>query len=497
MSHGKSFVKHAVVFGLGAVSIQLASIVLLPLYTRYLDPAEYGVLQLLYRIGEVLRICLMFPGIHLATLNFWGKAESDKDRNHIAASVGLFTLVVLAVASLVIALGAGSLADRLGLEDHRLLAVGTIAILLQATTYMPLALKQARLESMAYVAASVGISLCQITLCLLSVAVFEWGLWGILAAMCVTNVCFGLGLTLQELHRGSIVPRWSQLVEVAKFSAPFVPSGLCFFVLHSGDQFFLVRNAGAAVLGIYALGYRLTQGVVMLGSQPLCQVWSSRMYQVYKDPHGSVKFGHAITRIMTVYLFVGTGTVLFRKELLLLFGSAKFADAESVLGPLVLAHFFLVLSNLFDGAFYVKRRTDLKPWVALTATVVMIIAYATLIPRYQAIGAAYATLIGFAFLSAATLFVAQRVFFVHVEFRRLATIFSLSVAIAAVGYCFPDVNAANVLMRFVFLGCFPAILWHGNILTTEEKCFVSKELRNLLARLVAARHPAAPAESKH
>ena len=66
------FVRHALVYGAGTLSLQAAGIVLIPLYTHYLSPEEYGVLQLIYRIGAVFHICLMIQAIKLAAFNLVG-----------------------------------------------------------------------------------------------------------------------------------------------------------------------------------------------------------------------------------------------------------------------------------------------------------------------------------------------------------------------------------------------------------------------------------------
>ncbi len=54
--NSRSFLKHAAVYGFGTLLLQAASVVLLPLYTRYLTPADYGTLEILNRVGQVLGI---------------------------------------------------------------------------------------------------------------------------------------------------------------------------------------------------------------------------------------------------------------------------------------------------------------------------------------------------------------------------------------------------------------------------------------------------------
>jgi O-antigen/teichoic acid export membrane protein len=43
----KKALKHTVIYSLGNISTKLVGFILLPLYTSYLSPAEYGILGLL------------------------------------------------------------------------------------------------------------------------------------------------------------------------------------------------------------------------------------------------------------------------------------------------------------------------------------------------------------------------------------------------------------------------------------------------------------------
>ena len=59
--------KHAVVYALGVIIGKVASFVMLPIYTRYLTPADYGTLELLEMTTDVVG---MIAGIGLASSVF-------------------------------------------------------------------------------------------------------------------------------------------------------------------------------------------------------------------------------------------------------------------------------------------------------------------------------------------------------------------------------------------------------------------------------------------
>ncbi len=464
----KSFLAHAAVYGIGSFLVQGASIILLPLYTRCLTPAEYGVLEILNRIGQVIVICLMVNGIRMATLTFFCQANDEREREQTAVTVSLFLLMIIFGCGALVACFADYIGPLVGIDSPTLLVFGVLAVLIEATTIIPLALMQARVESGYYVCTTLAMCVCRIGLTIIAVAALGWGILGILAASAFTAGAFGGVLTLRECLRGSFRPDWSRLRDIAKFAIPFVPGGLCFFVLHSGDRFFLMRSVGAEQLGLYALGYKLAVAVGMFSSTPLHRVWGARMYDIFEAPDAPTIIGRVYTRILAAYLFVAVCLCTLQDEVITLLGSPEYAGATAVLAPLVLACLFLNGADLMDSAFYVRRRTSLKPWIAAASTVVILGLYAWLIPQYGAQGAAYATLFGFLFHAIVTLAVSQRVFPVQYEFARLAGMLGLAIAIVIMARWVGS-GLGTIPAKLALCAAWPVLLWSTGLISNQEK----------------------------
>ena len=71
----RHFLTDAAIYGLGSAIAQAVSIVLLPLYTRCLSPADFGVMEIIERIGNIINICLMTGGVGQAAMAFYLQAR--------------------------------------------------------------------------------------------------------------------------------------------------------------------------------------------------------------------------------------------------------------------------------------------------------------------------------------------------------------------------------------------------------------------------------------
>jgi O-antigen/teichoic acid export membrane protein len=247
-----------------------------------------------------------------------------------------------------------------------------------------------------------------------------------------------------------------------------MPGGLCFFLLHHGDRFFLLRYCGTEDVGTYALGYKLALAVGMFSLAPLYMVWSVRMYAVAGEPDAPEMFGRVFTRILAAYLLVALALGLFQDEVVHLLGGAPYARASAIVTPVLLAYFFQSAASLMDAGLYVRHRTGLKLGITLATTAVMLLSYALLIPRYGSMGAAVATLIGFAFLSGCTWVVTQRVFPVRYEWRRLATLLALVAVLWSISRLLPADRWVWLVKAGLWL-LAPVAVWSTGLISHPER----------------------------
>ena len=289
--------------------------------------------------------------------------------------------------------------------------------------------------------------------------------------------CSGLTLTTRELLRGLAWPSAHHITGLIRFAVPLMPGGLCFFLLHNGDRFFLKHYASlkevvASMLGLQAGG--TTVGIFSLN--PLYMVWSARMYSVAKLPEAPVVFGQMFTRILAAYAFVGLGMCLFGDVAIAILGGTRYARASIVIAPVLLGCMCQGAVSLMDAGLYVRHRSAVKLGVTLAGTAVMLILYRVLIPPYGGMGAALATLGGFAFLAGLTWLVTQRIFPVRYEWGRLVLMLAMAVGLWLLGQALPAATWALPARAGLWL-LAPVLMWFSGLMTVEEKTYVRQLVR--------------------
>ena len=87
-------VKHSFVYGLGSILAKVFAFLLLPLYTHYLSPRDYGVFEVLELSMSLLGMFLNM-GITAALLRYYGSAETEEQKRKVVGSLFLFTLAAV------------------------------------------------------------------------------------------------------------------------------------------------------------------------------------------------------------------------------------------------------------------------------------------------------------------------------------------------------------------------------------------------------------------
>lgn len=494
-----SFVRHAAVYGMANLLIQGSGFFLLPIYIRCLKPEEYGLLEVLCRMAETVSTVLLLGGFRQALFAFYQQAEDQTERRRVVVTSLLLVgcscigggLLIQWFAGPITALSVNVTHDSNPLPVW-LFRLAIMTVLLEPFCLFPLALIQARMQSIGYLAVTLSQFLIRMTLCILLVRGMHGGVAGALLSTVLTGSIFGIGLTVRELMRGLAWPDLKQMVGLVRFALPMVPAGLCFFVLHQGDRFLLYRFNPASEVGTYALGYKLAQAAHTFSLQPLFMVWCAQVYEAARRDNAPTFFGQAFTRILGIYMLVSLAGSLFQDEVVMILGGEAYRSAAHVVSPIQLALLFLASSILMDSAFYIRRRTDLKLWITVATTVVMIALYLWLIPAYGSLGAALATMGGFAFLALATWVVTSRIFPVRYEWGRLSSLLAMTATVWLVGRALP----ATLWYAPVKVGLWallPVLAWQSGLILAEEKDYIRSLISLLYGRFRGILHSASGA----
>ena len=228
----KRLVSSLAAYQVADVVSKFIAVLLLPVYTRYITPSGYGVVELLSG-GVIFASIVVRFGIIEAFLRYFFIDEDQDRRDALVRRATVFLLVTTTIAAGCLAAAAEPLSKLV--LGHRDTTTFLIAVLgLWTFTNLELAYGLLRVEERlrAYVTATLTNVLLTIALSVILVVVLGQGARGLLLGNYAvsTVVLFSLWWTMRErLLHPRLGPHGEQLPMLLRFGLPTVPAEISFF----------------------------------------------------------------------------------------------------------------------------------------------------------------------------------------------------------------------------------------------------------------------------
>src|SRR5918995_1783353 len=227
-----------------SVISKLLAVLLLPLYTAYLTPADYGAAEVML-VAVIATSIVIRLGVIEALLRFYYLADERPDR---VVSTGFASLFWTTTAGAVIAMPfAGPISEALLDEPDAGLARIAIFGLWIFTLFEYLAtLLRVDERARAYFVFNMAGVVMAIPLTVWLVVIEDQGADGLLGAIYIATVPMVAWLVVTQWRRLSLVPDWGLLRRMIRFGLPTMPAELSLYSLNFIDRIIIVRLAGLA-----------------------------------------------------------------------------------------------------------------------------------------------------------------------------------------------------------------------------------------------------------
>lgn len=494
--HLKATAKHGSIYSIGIILSRMIAFVMIPVYTRVLTPADYGVLEILALTTDVVSMLAGF-GIGLSVTRTLYLHESEAQQRVVASTAAFLLLAIFGSAALIGVIAAAPISVALlgpsasqG-DGAGLLRLALLSMMFGGALEVPFAMLRARQRSTQVV----GISLARLGLSvLLNIILVVWlrlGVAGVLWSTLITTGSISTFLLVRLLRENGTAFSRPIARQLAAFGAPLVIWNLASFVLHYSDRYFLRVFVSLEMVGLYSLSYKLAMLLSMLVSGPFSDVWIPKSLEIDKSEGEKAKpiLRTIIGYYNLVLVAAGLGIALFAGDVIRLITGKQFHAAAGTVPILVLAMVFFGYRSIGQLGAMIRGRSDLiAAGTAVAAVVVTGLNY-LLIPRWGVTGAAVATLAAFALEFGVMQALSARVYGPVAGAGRLLVPVGLAIASFAASEALIPADASLVLrlaLKTVTFGCFAlGLLLVGAIGATERQFLVSilRDPRGALVKL--------------
>jgi len=434
-SNTKKLIKHASIYGVGTIARQLASFIMLPIYTRYLTPADYGVIGLLHVAFIVIE--RLFGARLIDAVPKFYYTEQSKDDPGLSNTVVSTALIITTTVSFFSTVLLVVIRDEFSSVAFGTVEFGTIvgiySTLLLTSALEQYALVYIRLQQRPVL--FVNVNLCklvvQLALNIWLVVFLELGVLGVAISAAGSSLLFGALLTAYTVNYTGLRFDRSIAEKVIKFTWPLWISGLAGIYIWTSNRYFIRAFGSLDDVGLFGLAAKFASVLMIMCWGPFFQYWQTERFNLYNKGDEGAAFRSVFYFISTILVIFSLGISIFSDPVIRIMAAPEFYDSISIVPFIVIGTLFAALVEFADFGILVKGKTGLITRNTYIIALLITALYFFIIPSFGYYGAAVALMLAQATQFFLTHWTAKLLYDAKISLKPLM----LLLVLATLGYC--------------------------------------------------------------
>jgi len=388
----KKVIRNISFYTIGSIIPKAIGFFLLPIFTRYLSPAEYGIINYTESVTLFL-FAITILSLNTYLLRYVFDYKKEEDRKKLIGNVFLFITIIncIMLAMELILFPKIILSFNIKVNFHPYFKLALINNFLHIFSVVPLIIFRYKGKAMNFVAVNATHSFIQVILSLILVIHFNMGVLGRYYGSLLANVIFLIVYLIIIYNNAILNLNLPQIKKGLIFSLPLIPGTFLSIIISVSDRIILERFVSLTDLGIYSVSYTL--GMIL-------QIFAYSSYLTYEpiifSKIGKNDFAQNIFKIkkyyMNVIFILSFLYALFAKDILTIMVSSRFIPGFKIIPIIILSTVFLSENYLFGTILVGVKKTNVSFIVNIIGAVINVIVNLLLIPFIGIYGAAFSTL---------------------------------------------------------------------------------------------------------
>ncbi len=482
------------IYGLGNISVKVIGFLLIPLYTdpKYFSVDDFGIIALLDISGIVL-ISLMASGLPQSLMRwYWDNEFKDNQKGIFFISVTNQVIVSLSFCVLLIPFTNQISTLIFGNEGwSNALKILILSTALQAVNNIVNSLMRIQSKAMLFSVTNF-IKLAVVLLLTVYLIVFRHaGVKGIYIAQATGNLLFLILISGYVIRNSRFYFNMQVFKSMSGYGFPLLLSNVAAASLAVIDRYSLNTLALLKYVAIYSLAYKISSVLKLVVVDSIKMAITPMVMQKMNSPDNKRFYSKTLLYSSFVLMLGIIALSLFSYEIIKVISrSAEFWIAFIVVPLLSLSVFFTNMRETSTYGLIIKKKTGIVGFNVVASSILNIILNIILIPRWNIMGAAVATIITQFFYWLLNYYFSQKEYYIPYELKKVALMFLCGAILSFAGLLINDMHiVSRLLIKTACVISFPLILFLFKFYEPAElqaiRGFISKwsDLRNFRKNL--------------
>lgn len=459
----KTSLKETIIYSLGNIAVKIVGLILIPLYTnpKFFSVEDFGILGILEIAGLVLT-AFMASALPQSLIRwYWDKDFKSHQKEIFFMSFSVQVLVSLAFCFILIPFSDSFSRLMFSVKDwSRVVSLIIIASAIQSVNNMINTLMRLQSKSLLYSMSNLLKLTVVLTLTIYFIVKKSMGLEGIYLAQVIGNaltVILLIGYTVKNLK-----PFFNLniFMSMNSYGFPLLLANISAVALTVIDRFTLNSLTVLKSVALYTLAFKITSVLKLVLVDSIKLAVGPMMIRRMDSPDNKRFYSKVLLYSSYILMFAIVAVSVFSYEGIKVLAEQKqFWGAVIIIPLLSFSIFFINMKEITVYGLHIAKKTRVIGFIVVFSAVLSLALNLLLIPEWDIIGSAIATLLSQLIYWLACYYFSQRVFYVPYEIRKILIIFFVGVTLSFSGLFFNTMDLLpRLLLKTVCVLSFPFIL---------------------------------------
>ncbi len=394
MGKKKELAVNTLIIFIGKACTQFISILLLPLYTKFLISEEYGFVDLVTTYVSLF-VPVLSLELEMATFRFLvDNRNNEKEKKNIISTIFWTLLIISVIASIVYLIVINFLQIK-----YKYLIVLVILTCFFSQYFMQVARGLGKTINYSISCCVVGITTVILNVILIAILKFKADgmLFSIILANILSIIYLLWSLKIKKYLSIKIFNK-NLLKKMLKYSIPLIPNGISWWIVNASDRTIISYFLGVSANGIYAVSNKFSS--LFIGAFNVFQLsWTESVSVHINDEDSEKFFSSVMNSILKLFISIGISIIAFMPIIFRLFIDDKYIESYNNIPILMVAMIFNVVVGLYSSLYIAKKMTKQVMNTSIISAIINIIINVLCIKYIGLYAASISTLIAYAVMA--------------------------------------------------------------------------------------------------
>lgn len=439
----------------GKALIAISGFLLVPIYSRVLEPQEFGVIALIMIFFQISKTIIKLGLEASFSIKFYKNKYLERINSLysiyivyilIIFFVIVFTLVDFTWINKILDI------DLSLIESLKLIGMITFAVFTEFFFNLLKMEQHAKL----YAINTVSFAISRVVLLIYFIVVLKQGYVSYLNANLLSYIIFfiiSLFYILKKYKLKMFSFDKNIIRNLIRIGLPIVPGGIFAMILSSGDQYILKRFGLLSAVGIYAMGYKFANAFSSFLIVPFRQALIPIAMKKGNNDISNYKsfLKKVLENFIAILLFCMLTVYSFFYQVYVLIIDQKYHEGFNIIWIVILSSIIWGVANILSNTIVLREQTHKTLLLTAIATILNIGLNIFWIPKYTIYGAAYATLISYSVVTILYYILSQKIIEIDYNFKKIAISVGLFILIFRLENFIDKLNYNSFALIFIKL----------------------------------------------